>query len=309
MELRHIRYFAAAAGALHFGRAAEILAVTRPAVSQTVADLEMELGVKLFRREAHKVQLTAAGETFLKHALAILQDVETATQTTRRVGEGKAGLLRIGYGSLGLRHPVFREGVKKMGVLYPETDLVLKEQASSLQLDEIRLGRLDAGFVYVAREEGRRTMSLPESGSIGDLNSLVLDAGHIGVALPVDHPLAGREELDIGELSGEGFIVVGRSLVNPFFPFTPKIVQQVSNISTQINLISVGMGVGLIVTSSQLQFPGDIRVARLRQDTFRTELRLVWPSGPPEAILGNFISVLRGLGAAAAEARDGTGAP
>ncbi len=65
MELRHLRYFIAAAEEEHFGRASERLFVTRPAVSQMVADLEKELGTQLFERLAHKVRLTAAGRTLL----------------------------------------------------------------------------------------------------------------------------------------------------------------------------------------------------------------------------------------------------
>ncbi|CAN7346266.1 LysR family transcriptional regulator [Variovorax sp. LjRoot178] len=61
MELRHLRYFIAAAEQQHFGRAAEKLHVTRPAVSKILADLENELGILLFERQGHRVILTRAG--------------------------------------------------------------------------------------------------------------------------------------------------------------------------------------------------------------------------------------------------------
>jgi DNA-binding transcriptional LysR family regulator len=66
MELRHLRYFIAAAEEEHFGRASDRLHVTRPAVSQIVADLEDELGTALFERLAHRVKLTAAGRALLQ---------------------------------------------------------------------------------------------------------------------------------------------------------------------------------------------------------------------------------------------------
>jgi DNA-binding transcriptional LysR family regulator len=295
VELRHLRYFVAAAEEQHFGRASLLLSVTRPAVSQTVADLESELGVKLFNRHAQKIWLTAAGETFLKHANAILQDVATAIQTTRRVGEGKLGSITVGYGSLGLRHPLFREAVKKMGSLYPDTDLILDELQSSLQLDAVRAGKLDAGFVYVAHDTSEGATLLPSSESASDLRSVTLEEGGIGLALPKDHKLVGSDALNLSDLSQEGFIIVGSSLVNVFFPFQPKIVQLVSNISTQINLISVGMGVGLVVVSPSLRFPDDIYVVPLRNISYQTQFRLIWRQDATEPILQNFIEIVRDL--------------
>ena len=73
MELRHLRYFMAVAEEEHFGRASDRLCVTRPAVSQIIADLEDELGTPLFERLAHRVKLTAAGRALLPR----LQEVMT----------------------------------------------------------------------------------------------------------------------------------------------------------------------------------------------------------------------------------------
>lgn len=295
MELRHLRYFVAAAEEQHFGRASVVLSVTRPAVSQTVADLESELGVKLFNRHAQKVKLTAAGETFLKHARAILQDVATAIETTKRVGHGKLGSITVGYGSLGLRHPLFREAVKRMGLCYPDSDMILDELQSSLQLDAIRAGKLDAGFVYVAHDKAARTTLLPSSESASDLRSLTLEEGGIGLALPKDHKLIGNDTLNLSDLSQEDFIIVGSSLVNALFPFQPRIVQMVSNISTQINLISVGMGVGVVVMSPSLRFPDDIQVVPLHDISYQSQFRLIWRQDATEPILQNFIEIVRGL--------------
>jgi len=65
MELRHLRYFFAAVEEENFGRAADRLHVTRPAVPQLIADLETEIDTLLFERQAGRVQLTAAGRTLL----------------------------------------------------------------------------------------------------------------------------------------------------------------------------------------------------------------------------------------------------
>ncbi|MDF3836701.1 LysR family transcriptional regulator [Cupriavidus basilensis] len=89
MELRHLRYFMAAAEEEHFGRASDRLSVTRPAVSQIIADLENELGTPLFERLACRVRLTAVGSALLPRVQEVMNDLNDAIATARRVDEGQ----------------------------------------------------------------------------------------------------------------------------------------------------------------------------------------------------------------------------
>ncbi|MEK7831230.1 MAG: LysR family transcriptional regulator, partial [Acidobacteriota bacterium] len=73
MELRQIRYFVAVAEELHFRRAAELVHVAQPALSQQIRQLEEEIGAALFERTHHKVQLTSAGKAFYARAQTILK--------------------------------------------------------------------------------------------------------------------------------------------------------------------------------------------------------------------------------------------
>ncbi|AQT79449.1 LysR family transcriptional regulator [Mycolicibacterium litorale] len=96
MELRQLRYFAAVADELHFGRAAERLYISGPALSQQIIALERELGAKLFDRDRRSVRLTAAGATLLEDARRILSIADGAGDRLRR-SAAETSPLRLGY--------------------------------------------------------------------------------------------------------------------------------------------------------------------------------------------------------------------
>jgi len=97
MELRHLRYFVAAAEELHFRRAAERLGIAQPALSQQIQQLEQEIEALLFHRLTRGVELTDAGKAFLDDARAILEHVEQAKAKAQRVARGDQGMIRIGF--------------------------------------------------------------------------------------------------------------------------------------------------------------------------------------------------------------------
>ena len=154
MELRHLRYFIAAAEEEHFGRASDRMFVTRPAISQIVSDLEGELGVPLFDRFPHRVKLTAAGLVLLPRLQTIMSDLNQALVLAKRVGAGKSGSLNIGYGSLTLLHPIFRASIKRFIERYPEVTLSLSEIVSSEQYKAIVDGKIHAGFMHFSPQTG-----------------------------------------------------------------------------------------------------------------------------------------------------------
>ena len=97
MELRHLRYFTAVVQRNGYREASRHLHIAQPSISQTVADLEQELGLRLFSRAGRKVVLTPEEEAFYIEAVRTLEQAESAINTAKRAAKGEVGKLSIGF--------------------------------------------------------------------------------------------------------------------------------------------------------------------------------------------------------------------
>src|ERR1700676_4310272 len=147
MELRHLRYFVAVGEEQHYGRAASRLRVAQPALSRQIQDLEAEVGFKLFDRLPRGVKLTAAGKLLLQDARRILQEVNEAAGRACRVARGLSGTLRVGFAENASWRGVVPDSFRRFREQQPDAELQLQPAASLEQLEAIRSGRLDAGFI------------------------------------------------------------------------------------------------------------------------------------------------------------------
>jgi len=309
MELRHLRYFIAAAEEEHFGRAAERMYVTRPAVSQIIADLENELGTPLFERQAHRVKLTAAGRVFLTQMQSLMGELSQAITLTRDVGAGRTGMLNIGYGSLTLLHPLFRAAVKAFNEQLPDVKLSLLEIPSSQQVKALVEGRIHAGFMHFSNLAGDhkkrkfKDETTDKDGTV--LDNLKIQTEGLGLVVPKEHALGQRKSVSLSELVHERWVVIPHSTVSPGYGplyticqqagFEPRIVQEVNSITTLLNLVSVGVGIGLVVTGKGFSFPSNLSVLQIEDVSFPSTFALCWIHGRMEPTLARFIDVVRAL--------------
>jgi DNA-binding transcriptional LysR family regulator len=308
MELRHLRYFIAAAEEQHFGRAADRLHVTRPAVSQIIADLEAELGTPLFERLAHHVRLTAAGRALLPQLVRVMDELNEALVVTKRVGQGKTGTLNIGYGSLTLMHSIFRAAVKRFHETDPEVTLSLIEMSTNIQSKALTEGKIHGGFMHLGpnprQTRKRRTEVVPNrDGAV--LDFVRIQTGGLGVAVPTDHRFAAKKSIALEDLAEEQFVVVPRSSSSPSYGqlytlcqnagFEPNIVQEVSTIASQLNLISCGMGIGLAVMGNGFSYPSTLSVVPLENLNYPVSFIFGWIKGEKDPILERMIEIVRSL--------------
>jgi DNA-binding transcriptional LysR family regulator len=306
MELRHLRYFIAAAEEQHFGRASDRLHVTRPAVSQLISDLEAEIGATLFVRSPQGVKLTGPGRTLLPKLQRIMDDLTAAFAQTRQVAEGKSGALTVAYGSLTLLHPIFRAVVKQFSEAFPHVTLSLVEMLSSQQPRALADSTIQAGFMHLGplpelANERLREGILPQEQTT--LRWYRIQTGKLGVMLPPEHRFGTHTSLTLSDLVGERFVVVPRSSSTPGYGplfalcqkagFEPNVVQQVNSIAAQINLVSVGMGIGLTVIGENFRYPSSVTVVPLEGVDYQTSFVFAWAEQSTDPIIERMLSVIK----------------
>src|SRR6267143_3684636 len=161
MELRHLRYFVAVGEEQHYGRGTKRLRVAQPALSRQIQDLEEEIGFKLFDRLARGVRISAAGKVFLEDARRVLQQVDEATRRAKRVASGQSGTLRVGFVESISWHGVVPDSFRQFRERQPDVELQLKPLSSAEQIEAVRTGQLDAGFLFTISNTDNDLAELP----------------------------------------------------------------------------------------------------------------------------------------------------
>lgn len=196
LDLRRLRCFAAVAETLHFGRAAQRLHMAQPPLTRQISALEEELGFRLFDRSSRAVTLTAEGSLFLPYARALLDQLERTAGFARKLAQGLAGHLTLGYASSIALSDLFTEAIRLFRERHPEVQLELLEGASAAQWAQIAEGGIDVGL-------GRLP---PPEGQVG-IEVLALGGEPLVVAVPNGDPLARQERIDLYDLRDRPLIL------------------------------------------------------------------------------------------------------
>ena len=151
MELRHLRYFVAVAEELHFGHAASRLNTSQSSLSQQIKNLETELKVDLLARTRRHVELTPAGRRFLQEAQDILAAAERAAGLARETARGEARKLVIGI-SPDTDWLLLGKALRLWAEHVPSVDVLFQNLTPEAQVDALREGRIDIGFVGLPLE-------------------------------------------------------------------------------------------------------------------------------------------------------------
>lgn len=242
MEFRHLRCFVTLADELHFGRAAERLAMTQPPLSVSIRQLEEHVGTPLFVRDSKGVRLTAAGHAFRSQAQALLERADLACQLAREVGGGVTGHLRVGVvGSLlfgGLP-----QWLREFGASHPGIEVCLIERNSREQLEMLQRGELDLGFVF--------SRHIPEA-----LHARRVYAEPFVACLPASHPACRQEATRLVDLRDDPFLLFSRTASPDYYTqiidmcaeagFYPRVRHELRHWLSVVALVSQSIGVAIV---------------------------------------------------------------
>ena len=291
MELRHLQYFLAVAEMRHFGQAAERLHMAQSPLSQAIRQLESSLGATLFTRTTRRVELTPAGEAFLRDARRILDAVDAARTRVRLVADGSAGLLRVGAtGLAAFRHlprlaQVAARELPGLELRFTP-DLLTPAQELALEDDRIDLA--------VLRPPLRRA----------GLTSRLVARERLVLAVAVGHTLAVRALVPLAALRDEDFVVYSPadSVVNALVTqaclaagFLPRRAHEASRITILLTHVAAGAGVAVLPESVQALSVEGVRFVPVADDV-HVDLALAWRDGDPSPALAQLLSALEADG-------------
>jgi DNA-binding transcriptional LysR family regulator len=287
VELRQLSGFVAVAEERNFCRAASRLYVSQPALSRLVKKLEVELGVALFDRSTHHVELTAAGRAFLAQARAALAHADEAARSARRAGQGNDQRLRVGYEdsteeAVAAALPSFLRRSAEVAL-----SVCLVEGPTNAEA--LRQHHID---VVVGRQRWRD----------GGFDSEVVFEEATVVALASGHPLSRSDTIDISTLAEAHTIFVRQAcgqmrqrivrsceeagVPNPAF-------EDVASLRAGALMAAAGLGAVILPISTALSWAPAGIVYRHFDGALSVPLVVSWPSDKPSQTVAALVEALR----------------
>ncbi|MGW8374887.1 LysR family transcriptional regulator [Streptomyces sp. ODS28] len=292
MEARHLRYALTLAEHGHFGRAARALGIAQPPLSKQIADLERELGARLFARTRQGVFPTAAGEAFLARARRSLAEMSAAAVDAARAARGETGRLRLGFIASALLAPL-PDVLGRFGRERPDVRLELHEMASSRGASALIAGELDVAV----------TLGPPRGAGAERLVSVPIGHDRLTAVVGSAHPFAGQASVSLDQLRREPLIVAAgedepaaRAGLRTLLGEESAALDGATvarDVHTIIGLAACGVGVGL-GPSRMLAAPRpSVRFCEVTPRTPLPDLILSFADQDPSPPLGAFLDVVR----------------
>ncbi len=279
LPLAELRAFVMLAEHLHFGRAADRLNLTQPALTKQIQRLEEAVGGALVMRGYRVVQLTAAGEVLLPRAVRLLQESAATLETARRAVRGQLGVLRIGFGLATIQR-LLPDLLLRFRAVLPGVELRLRDMATTAQVVALARGELDVGFVRLPVNDPHiETQPILRERLVALLGTQSRWSSRRGLRSAAQQP----------------FITIARSTAAGFYDhviavchaagFTPNIVQETNELFTMMMLVQGGMGIALAPSSATIRRPPGVRVRAIKEAEAAWDIGIAWSQARPDAPL------------------------
>jgi LysR family hydrogen peroxide-inducible transcriptional activator len=276
LSMRHLRYFEALAQHGHFGRAAEACAISQPALSVQMKELEDLLGAALIERSARQVRLTSLGEAFAARARDILRAVDDLEDLARASLSPLTGPLRLGV--IPTVAPYLLPAIiHRLTDRFAGLDLRPREAVTHRLVEGLTDGRLDAAIVALPLSEP----TLHEHALFEEEFVLVRPKADAGEPVPCPETLCGMRLL----LLEEGHCFREQALAFCKTAAVPRNLMEGSSLATLVQMVGAGIGVTLIpeIAVAIETRSAAVAVARLKDPRPTRTLGLVWRRTNPLA--------------------------
>lgn len=254
----------------HFGRAAEALRISQPALTRKIRLMEERLGGRLFERHARGVALTPAGACLCERGRRLLEEAARTEELTRRVLQGSAGMLRVGAGLTTLLSGL-PQVLRAFRRAHPEVHLTVRDMSSSDQLTALRRGEIDVGF-----------MRMPAEAAGIEVEALVEDE----LKLACSTALWPARPRDHHALWANPFLILSRATSATFHDhvlatcraagYTPRVTQEANQLLTILTLVQSGIGISLVPASSRVLRLAHLRLLDLRLPEASWTVGMAW---------------------------------
>jgi len=289
IEVREARYFLAVAQTLHFGRAAELLGMSQPPLSQAILQLERRLGARLLDRSTRKVELTETGRAFAAECRTILTAAQRAQDVATQAEAGLAGTLRIGVVTSALGEPLlstirtFQQHRPQVQTRVVEVDTPAGQQGLLHRDIDIAVVRLSAPARHLRTQPWRRDS--------------------FTIALPAGHPAAATTgPADLARFADEPWVWLRRDISPDYHDqlmatchnagFTPDMRHIANSIAAQLAMVACGLGVTLVPNVAVRSVLPPTAICRpLTNRAELVELSLVTRDSPHEPLVREFLRI------------------
>jgi|UPI00068BA2A4 LysR family hydrogen peroxide-inducible transcriptional activator len=291
LSMKHLRYFEALARLGHFGRAAESCAISQPALSVQIRELEELIGAPLVERGSRQIRLTSLGEEFAERVRAILRSVDDLAELARATQVSLTGRLRIGVIPT-IAPYLLPDVIKTLTQRYPGLDPRPREAVTQRLIEDLQEARLDTAIVALPVSEP----TLEEIPLFDEEFVLVRPLEDAGKPVPSSEMLQEMRLLLLEE--GHCFREQALSFCN-IAAAPPRELMEGSSLTTLVQMVGAGIGVTLLpqMAVRTETRSADVSVFRLLEPRpFRT-IGMIWrKTNPLVSQFGPIAEIVRDAG-------------
>lgn len=286
IDIRQLRYFVTVARQMHFSRAADLLHIAQPSLSQNIRQLEEELGVVLLERTSRSVVLTAAGKVFYEEALRTIEQMEQSCRLAQRAGRGEQGRLAIGFVTSAIMGEL-RMLIRDFAERFPAVDLTLRELLADTLVEQLHAGALDL---------------ICSDGGVVDsaLASHSIASGPWVLAMHKSHPLARRHSVELPEFVHDSFIFATNYGTHNLHDhmmrvcreagFAPRVRHYADSVPGAVSMVAAGLGVAMVYELPGYQ-PPDVVYKKISGASLDVKMQLSWRRDGMSPTALNFLTL------------------